>query len=89
MRIRAIDKQNEDNCGEGNYRVQLYSRRAALVSEFCLSGRDNKIADIDAAEQLLRQSLTPRDFAAISVTLIGDEGSFKQDMLQFDLDGPE
>ena len=84
MRIKASDKQENGTCGEGNYCVQLYSRRASLVSEFCLDAQENNLADMDAAEQLLRQTMTPCDFASTAVTLTSGDGANHQTIVQFD-----
>jgi hypothetical protein len=85
MGIKIRNKQDDGTCGEGKYCVQLYSRRAVLVREFCLDAQENNIADMEAAEQLLRHTLTPRDFASTTVTSISDEGLNGQTVLQFDL----
>jgi hypothetical protein len=85
MGIKTSNKQDDGTCGEGKFCVQLYSRRAVLVKEFCLDAEENNIADMEAAEQLLRQALTPRDFASTTVTSISDEGLNGQTVLQFDL----
>jgi len=68
-------KQNNETRGEAKYCPQLYSRRASLVNEFCLDRQKNNIAEIEAAEKLLRQAAGPRDFASTTVTLISDEGT--------------
>jgi hypothetical protein len=57
MRIKTSKKEENGTCGEGKYRVLLYSRRASLVNEFCLDTQDNEVADMQAAEQLLRDTL--------------------------------
>jgi len=85
MRIKASKKQNNETCGEGEICVQLYSRRASLVSEFCLDAQENNLADLDAAEQLMRHTMTPCDFASTTVKLISAEGSNAQAILQFNL----
>ena len=85
MGIKTSNKQDDGTCGEGKYSVQLYSRRAILVKEFCLDAQENNIADIEDAEQLLRHTLTPRDFASTTVTSISDEDQNGQTVLQFDL----
>ena len=85
MAIKTSNKQDDGTCGEGKFCVQLYSRRAVLVKEFCLDAEENNIVDIEAAEQLLRHALTPRDFASTTVTSISDEGLNGQTVLQFDL----
>lgn len=84
MRIKSSPKQNNGTCGEGKYCVQLYSRRAALVNEFCLDKQENNIADFEAAEKLLRQTIGPCDFASTTVTLISGEGTRDESILQFD-----
>lgn len=85
MRIKTGKKPDDGTYGEGKYRVQLHSRRAALVKEFCLDAKDNNLADLEAAEAFLRRTLAPCDFAATTVTVTSDEGSDKQETLQFDL----
>ena len=84
MRLKSSTKQSNETCGEGKYCVQLYSRCASLVNEFCLDGQENKIADIEAAEKLLRQTMAPCDFASTTVTLISGEGTDEESILQFD-----
>ncbi|MCJ7591227.1 MAG: hypothetical protein MUO51_07730 [Woeseiaceae bacterium] len=85
MRLISSDKKNDGFCGEGEYCVQVYTNGAMLVKEFCLDKRANNIADIEAAEELLRTTLTPCDFAALSVTLMSCDGTNDQTILQFDL----
>jgi hypothetical protein len=84
MRLKASIKKDNETCGEGNYCVQLHSRCASLVNEFCLNTQENNIANVDAAEQLLRETLSPCDFASTTVTLISDEGTREESILQFD-----
>ncbi len=84
MRLQASLKKNNETCGEGNYCVQLHSRRATLVNEFCLDTKENSIANIEAAEKLLRETMDPCDFASTTVTLIGGEGTSEESILQFD-----
>ncbi|MGB5625227.1 MAG: hypothetical protein WBM61_05800 [Woeseiaceae bacterium] len=84
MRLKSSVKKNKSTCGEGKYCVQLYSRRASLVNEFCLDKQENNIADIEAAERLLRQTMGPCDFASTTVTLISGEGTSDESILQFD-----
>ena len=84
MRLKASIKKNDETCGEGKYCVQLHSRRASLVNEFCLDTQENNIANIEAAEQLLRETMGPCDFASTTVTLIGGEGTSEESILQFD-----
>lgn len=83
MRLKSSSKQNNGTCGEGKYCVQLYSRRATLVNEFCLDKQENNIPDIEAAEELLRQTLAPCDFASTTISLIGGEGTNDETILQF------
>jgi len=78
------DKQNNTTGGEGKYCVQLYSRRASLVREFYLDTKEHDLQDLEAAEQHLRQTLTPCDFAS-TVTLIQEDGSNDETILQFGL----
>ena len=84
MRLKASLKKNNETCGEGNYCVQLHSRHATLVNEFCLDTKANSIANIEAAEQLLRETMGPCDFASTTVTLISGEGTSEESILQFD-----
>lgn len=84
MRLKSSKKQNNGTCGEGKYCVQLYSRRASLVNEFCLDKQENNIVDIEAAEKLLRQSIGPCDFASTTVTLISDEGTSDESVFRLD-----
>ncbi len=85
MRLESSTKQDDGTCGEDGYCVQIYSRSAALVSEFCLDKRTNNIADIEAAEDLLRQTIRPCDFGSTTVALISGEGTSNESILQFDL----
>ncbi len=84
MSLKLSIRQSNETCGEGNYRVKLHSRRASLVSEFCLNKKENDIPNIEAAEKLLRRTMGPCDFAATTVTLIDGEGTSEQSILQFD-----
>ena len=84
MGLKTSIKQNNATCGEGNYCVQVYSRRASLVNEFCLDNQANNIVDMESAEELLRQTMAPCDFAS-TVTLIGGEGTNEVTFLSFDL----
>jgi len=84
MRLKSRTKQDNETCGEGNYCVQLHSRRASLVNEFCLDTKENNIANVEAAEKLLRQTLGPCDFAPTTVTVISGEGTSDVSILQFD-----
>ena len=83
MRLKTKFKQ-EATCADGEYCVQLYSRSASLVSEFCLDMKENNVASLDAAEQLLRETMGPCDFASTIVTLIDDEGTSTESVLTFD-----
>jgi hypothetical protein len=84
VRLKSSIKKSNGTCDEGDYCVQLYSRRASLVDEFCLNKRENNIPDIAAAEKLLRQTMGPCDFASTTVTLICGEGTDEVSVLQFD-----
>lgn len=84
MRFKSSSKQKNGTCSEGEYCVQLYSRRAMLVNEFCLDKQENNIPDIGAAEEFLRQRLAPCDFACTTVSLISGEGTNDETTLQFD-----
>ena len=83
MRIKASKKREDEPCG-GTYRVQLYSRRASLVQEFCLDTQENDIADLESPEKLLREALTPYDFETATVTLTSEDGTSEQRIVQFD-----
>ena len=64
MRLKSRTKQDNETCGEGNYCVQLHSRRASLVNEFCLDTQENNIVNVKAAEKPLRQTMGPSVFAS-------------------------
>jgi hypothetical protein len=83
VRLKARIKKNNETCGEANYCVQLHSRRASLVNEFCLDTQENNIANIEAAEELLRETMIHCDFASTTVTLISGEGTSEESILQF------
>jgi len=83
VRLKTSTKKNNGTCGVDGYRVQLHCRRASLVHEFCLDKKENNIADIEAAEELLRQTIAPCDFASTTVTLIGGEGTSNESVWQF------
>jgi hypothetical protein len=83
VRLKKSTKKNNETCGVGEYCVQLHSRRTTLVNEFCLDQKENNIADIEAAEELLRQTMGPCDFASTTVTLIGGEGTSDECIRQF------
>lgn len=89
MRINLGKKKVESCGGEGKFRVLLYSRRASLVREFCLDSRKDEVADLQDAEQRVRDTLTPCDFAAMTVTIVGEDGRDGQSIVQFGLDQPE
>lgn len=84
MRLISSFKQSNGTCGEGKYCVKLYSRCASLVNEFCLDRQENNIADMEAAEKLLREAIRPCDFAATTVTLISGEGTNDESILLFE-----
>ncbi len=84
MRLKTSVKNDNETCGEGKYCVQVHSRRASLVTEFCLDTQENNIANVEAAETLLRQTMVPCDFASTTVTLISGEGTGEESTLQFD-----
>ena len=85
MRFKAKRRQQEAASSTGTYRVQLYSRRAVLIKEFCLDARENGLADMEAAEEHLRQTLPPTDSSSFTVTLI-DESPDRHNYLQFDIE---
>jgi hypothetical protein len=84
VRLKSSIKKTNGTCDEGEDCVQLYSRSASLIDEFCLNKRENNIPDIEAAEKLLRQTIGPCDFASTTVTLICGEGTDDESVLQFD-----
>jgi hypothetical protein len=83
VRLKTSTKKKNGTCGVGEYCVQLHSRCASLVNEFCLDKKENNIAHIEAAEDLLRETMGPCDFASTTVTLIGGEGTSDESILQF------
>jgi len=85
VRLKSSIKKNNETCGDDKYCVQLYSRCASLINEFCLDKQENKIEDMAGAEELLRQTMTPCDFGATTVTLISGDGTKEETILQFDL----
>ena len=85
MRFRSNKRRQEVGSDTGTYRVQLYSRRAALIKEFCLDAHENGLADMEAAEEHLRQTLPPTDSSALTVSLI-DESPDRHHYLQFDIE---
>ena len=84
MKFKAIKQQQDTQCSTGKYRVQLYSRRALLIREFCLDANENGLSGMDAAEEHLRRTLPPADASAFSVALI-DEGPDRHRYVQFDI----
>ena len=48
------------------------------------SEQQNEITDLEEAEKFLRDTLTPCDFAAMTVTLVGEEGPDELDFVQPD-----
>jgi hypothetical protein len=84
MRFKSKRRQQQADCDTGTYRVQLYSRRARLIREFCLDARDNGLNDMAAAEEHLRQTLPPTDSSSLTVALI-DESPDRHDYVQFDI----
>ena len=84
MRFKAKRRQQQTDCNTGTYRVQLYSRRALLIREFCLDARENGLSDMEAAEEHLRQTLPPTDSSSLTVALI-DESPDRHNYVQFDI----
>ncbi len=84
MRFKAKRRQKQADCGTGTYRVQLYSRRALLIREFCLEAREKGLSNMEAAEEHLRQTLPPTDSASLTVALI-DESPDRHNYVQFDI----
>ena len=84
MRFKLKRRQQQADCNTGTYRVQLDSRRALLIREFCLDARDNGLSDMAAAEEHLRQTLPPTDSSSLTVALI-DESPDRHDYVQFDI----
>ena len=76
--------RNNEKSGDGKYCVQLYSRRATLVSEYYLDAKEHNLPNMEAAEEHVRQTLMPCDFAS-TVTLMTDSGSNDETILQFEL----
>ena len=85
MRFTAKRRPQEAASKTGTYRVQLYSRRAVLIREFCLDARENGLADMEAAEEHLRRTIPPTDSASLTVALI-DESPDRHAYLQFDIE---
>jgi hypothetical protein len=84
MRFKRKRRQQHADCSTGTYRVQLYSRRALLIREFCLDARENGLSDMEAAEEHLRQTLPPTDSSSLTVALI-DESPDRHNYVQFDI----
>jgi len=84
VRLKSGSRQKDGTRGDGEYRVQLYSRCARLVNEFCLNKQENNIPDIEAAEDFLRRTLAPCDFPFTTVSLISGDGTKDERILQFD-----
>ena len=85
MKFMARKRQQEVQCNTGTYRVQLYSRRALLIREFCLDANENGLSSMDAAEEHLRQTLPPCDASSFTVALI-DESPDRHCHVQFDIE---
>jgi hypothetical protein len=85
MRFRIRKRQPDATSCTGTYRVQLYSRRAALIKEFCLDAREYDLANMEAAEEHLRRTLPPTDSSSLTVALI-DERPDRHNYLQFDIE---
>lgn len=84
MRFKSKRRKGEPDRSTGTYRVQLYSRRALLIREFCLDARENGLDDLDAAEEHLRRTLPPTDRSSLTVALI-DESPDSHNYVQFDI----
>lgn len=84
MQFKTRRQQKNLDCDTGTYRVQLYSRRAVLIREFCLDARENGLSDMAAAEEHLRQTLPPTDSSSFTVSLI-DESPDRHNYVQFDI----
>lgn len=84
MRFKSRRRKDDPDRKTGTYRVQLYSRRAVLIREFCLDARENGLDDMDAAEEHLRQTLPPTDRSSLTVALI-DESPDRHNYVQFDI----
>jgi len=73
-----------DSHGTRTFSVQLYSRRARLISEFSLDANLHNLADIEAAAEHLSQTLTSCEFAS-TVSLAHGSDSKDETILQFAL----
>lgn len=67
-----------------SFHVQLFSDSARLVREFRLDARRHGLADLEAAEDHLRRTLTPCDFTSTVSLCVGD-GASDEAILQFEL----
>ncbi len=85
MKFKARKRKQDVDCSTGTYRVQLYSRRALLIREFCLDANENGLGSMDAAEEHLRQTLPPCDASSFTVALI-DESPDRHRYVQFDIE---
>jgi len=84
MRFKAGKKEDGETCGETGYNVQLYSRRASLVSEFCLDAEEHNLTDLEGAAEYVREALAPCDFAS-TIVIVSDEDSNDEASVQFEL----
>lgn len=85
MRSKDSKENNNVPCSNGSYSVQVYSRRAALINEFCLDAKENNLPDLASAEEHLRTTMTPLDFAS-TVSLARVDASNDETIVQFDLE---
>ena len=85
MKILSRRQQPNPATDTGQYRVQLYSRRAVLIREFSLEAGRDGLPSMEAAEEHLRQTLQARDSSSVTVALI-DESQGTGSYLQFDID---
>lgn len=86
MNRQRYSRREREHSSE-RYCVQVYSTAAALVREFYLDAAEHNLPDIEAAEDHLRRTLAPCDFAS-TVTLMGSDRGDGSTILQFDLRGP-
>lgn len=85
MKFKGKKRKQDAECGTGTYRVQLYSRRALLIREFCLDADENGLSGMDAAEEHLRRTLPPTAASSFTVALI-DESPDRHRYVQFDIE---
>mgnify|MGYP001828252166 CR=1 FL=1 len=85
MKFKARKRKQDTDCSTGTYRVQLYSRRALLIREFCLDANENGLSGMEAAEEHLRQTLPPTAASSFTVALI-DESPDRHRYVQFDIE---